>query len=40
MLASVPGGSEPWLVFGIAGIAVAIGGLAWSAARNGLPLPG
>jgi hypothetical protein len=40
MLASVPGGNEPWLVFGLTGIVVAVGGLAWSAARNGLPLPG
>lgn len=39
-LASVPGGNEPWLVFGLTGIVVAVGGLAWSAARNGLPLPG
>jgi anti-sigma factor RsiW len=40
ILASVPGGNEPWLVFGLTGIVVAIAGLAWSAARNGLPLPG
>ena len=39
-LTTVLGGTEPWLVFGLAGIAVAIGGLAWSAMRNGLPLPG
>jgi hypothetical protein len=40
LLAAVPGGTEPWLVFGVAGVAVAIAGLAWSAVRGGLPLPG
>jgi len=39
-LASLPGGTEPWMMFGVAGVAIAIAGLAWSAARNGLPLPG
>lgn len=38
-LATVPGGTEPWMVFSVVGVAVAIAGLAWSAARNGLPLP-
>ena len=40
VLATVPAGTEPWMVFGAVGVAVAIAGLAWSAARNGLPLPG
>jgi anti-sigma factor RsiW len=40
VLATVPGGTEPWMVFGAVGVAAAIAGLAWSAARNGLPLPG
>lgn len=40
VLATVPGGTEPWMMFGVVGVAVAIAGLAWSAARNGLPLPG
>jgi hypothetical protein len=40
VLATVPGGTEPWLMFGVVGVAFAIAGLAWSAARNGLPLPG
>lgn len=39
-LASVSVGLDHWLTFGAAGIAVAIAGLGWSAARNGLPLPG
>ena len=39
VLATVPGGTEPWMVFGAVGVVVAIAGLAWSAARNGLPLP-
>ena len=40
VLATVPGGTEPWMMFGVAGVAISIAGLAWSAARNGLPLPG
>jgi hypothetical protein len=40
MLATVPGGTEPWMVFGAVGVAVAVGGLAWSAVRGGLPVPG
>jgi len=39
VLATVPGGTEPWMVFGVVGVAVAIAGLAWSAVRGGLPLP-
>jgi len=39
-LASASAGLEPWMMFGAVGIAVAIAGLAWSAARNGLPMPG
>jgi len=39
-LASVPAGTEPWMVFGVVGVAVAIAGLAWSGVRGGLPLPG
>jgi anti-sigma factor RsiW len=39
-LASVSGGLEHWMTFGAVGIAVAIAGLAWSATRNGLPMPG
>lgn len=40
MLVTVPGGTEPWMVFGVAGVAVAIAGLAWSVVRDGLPLTG
>jgi hypothetical protein len=40
VLAAVPGGTEPWVVFGVVGVAVAIAGLAWSGLRGGLPLPG
>ncbi len=40
MLATVPGGTEPWMVFGAVGIAIAVAGLAWSGVRGGLPLPG
>ena len=40
VLATVPGGTEPWMMFSVVGVAFAIAGLAWSAARNGLPLPG
>jgi hypothetical protein len=40
MLSTVPGGTEPWMVFGVVGVAVAIAGLAWSGVRGGLPLPG
>jgi anti-sigma factor RsiW len=40
VLATVPGGTEPWMVFGVVGVAVAIAGLAWSAFRGGAPLPG
>jgi len=40
VLAVVPRGTEPWMGFGLTGIAVAIGVLAWSVARNGLPLRG
>jgi anti-sigma factor RsiW len=39
-LASVAAGLEHWMTFGAAGIAVAIAGLAWSAARNGSLIPG
>jgi len=39
VLAAVPGGTEPWMVFGVVGVAVAIAGLAWSAVRSGAPLP-
>jgi hypothetical protein len=40
VLATVPGGTEPWMMFGAVGVAVAIAGLAWSGVRGGLPLPG
>jgi hypothetical protein len=40
MLATVSAGTELWMVFGSVGVAVAIAGLAWSAVRSGLPLPG
>jgi hypothetical protein len=40
LLSSLPEGPERWVAFGAVGVAVAIGGLAWSAARNGLPVPG
>jgi anti-sigma factor RsiW len=40
MLATVPGGTEPWIMFSVVGVAVAIAGLAWSGVRGGLPLPG
>jgi hypothetical protein len=40
MLATATGGTEPWMLFGVVGVAVAITGLAWSAVRGGLPLPG
>jgi hypothetical protein len=39
VLAAVPGGTEPWMVFGVVGVAVAVAGLAWSGVRGGLPLP-
>jgi anti-sigma factor RsiW len=40
VLATVPAGTEPWMVFGVVGVAVAIAGLAWSGVRGNLPLPG
>lgn len=40
VLATVPGGTEPWMVFSVVGVAVAVAGLAWSGVRGGLPLPG
>lgn len=40
VLATVPGGTEPWMVFGAVGVAVAIAGLAWAAVRMGTPLLG
>lgn len=40
VLATVTGSTEPWMVFGVVGVAVAIAGLAWSAVRGGAPLPG
>jgi anti-sigma factor RsiW len=40
LLAHLPEGPERWIMFGAVGVAVAVAGLAWSAARNGLPLPG
>ena len=39
VLATVTGGTESLMVFGVVGVAVAIAGLAWSAVRGGLPLP-
>ena len=40
LLASLPEGPERWAAFGAIGIAVAVATLAWTALRNGLPLPG
>ena len=40
VLATVTGSAEPWMVFSVVGVAVAIAGLAWSAVRAGMPLPG
>jgi hypothetical protein len=40
VLATVTGSAEPWMVFGVVGVAVAIAGLAWSGVRGALPLPG
>jgi len=40
VLATVTGSAEPWMVFSVVGVAVAIAGLAWSGVRGGLPLPG
>jgi len=40
LLATVPGSTEPWMMFSVVGVAVAIAGLAWSAVRGALPLPG
>jgi hypothetical protein len=40
VLAMALGGTEPWKVFGVVGVAVAVAGLAWSAVRGGVPLPG
>ena len=40
VLATVPGGTEPWMMFSLVGVAFAIAGLAWSAVRGALPLPG
>jgi anti-sigma factor RsiW len=39
VLATVAGGSDPWLMFSLVGVAVAVAGLAWSGVRGGLPLP-
>jgi len=39
VLATVTGSTEPWMVFGVVGVVVAIAGLAWSAVRGGAPLP-
>jgi hypothetical protein len=36
----VTGSAEPWMVFSVVGVAVAMAGLAWSGVRGGLPLPG
>ncbi len=40
LLSSLPEGPERWVAFGAIGVAVAVAGLAWSAVRNGLPVPG
>ena len=40
VLATVTGSAEPWMVFSVVGVAVAIAGLAWSTVRAGMPLPG
>jgi len=40
LLSSLPEGPERWVAFGAVGVAVAVAGLAWSAVRNGLPVPG
>lgn len=40
LLASLPEGPERWAAFGMAGVAVAVAALAWTAVRGGLPLPG
>ena len=40
VLATVTGSAEPWMVFSVVGVAVAMAGLAWSGVRGGLPLPG
>lgn len=40
LLASLPEGPERWAAFGMVGIVVAVAALAWTAVRNGLPLPG
>ena len=39
-LATVTGGTESLMVFGVVGVAVAIAGWAWSVVRGGTPLPG
>ena len=38
--ATVTGGTEPWMVLSVVGVAVAIGGLGWAAFRTGTPLLG
>ncbi len=40
LLSSLPEGPERWVAFGAVGVAVAVAGLAWSAVRSGLPVPG
>lgn len=40
LLASLPEGPERWAAFGTVGIVIAVAALAWTAVRNGLPLPG
>ena len=40
LIALLPEGPERWLALGAVGMAVAVAALAWSAARNLLPLPG
>jgi hypothetical protein len=40
LVALLPEGPERWLALGALGVTVAAGALAWSAARNLLPLPG
>jgi len=40
LLAWVPEGPERWILLGAIGVAVAIGGLAWSTARTGMPVLG
>lgn len=40
VLAAVPAGTEPWMLFSVVGVVVAIAGLTWSGFRGALPLPG